>query len=65
MLAPQYMTEPAATVRAIVAHLDENMPVLAAFLGGGDIMPSRQELAAAGLPIYDSPELAVTVLKTM
>ena len=65
VLAPQYMTEPAATVRAIVAHLDENMPVLAAFLGGGDIMPSRQELAAAGLPFYDSPERAVTALKAM
>ncbi len=65
VLAPQYMTEPAATVRAIVAHLDENMPVLAAFLGGGDIMPSRQELAAAGLPVYDSPERAVTALKAM
>ena len=65
VLAPQYMTEPAATVRAIVAHLDENMPVLAAFLGGGDIMPSRQELAAAGLPFYDSPEWAVTALKAM
>ena len=65
VLAPQYMTEPAATVRAIVAHPDENMPVLAAFLGGGDIMPSRQELAAAGLPFYDSPERAVTALKAM
>lgn len=65
VLAPQYMTEPAATVRAIVAHLEENMPVLAAFLGGGDIMPSRQELAAAGLPFYDSPERAVTALKAM
>jgi acetyltransferase len=59
------MTEPAATVRAIVAHLDENMPVLAAFLGGEDIMPSRKELAAAGLPFYDSPERAVTALKAM
>jgi acetyltransferase len=65
VLAPQYMTEPAATVRAIVAHLDENMPVLAAFLGGEDIMPSRKELAAAGLPFYDSPERAVTALKAM
>lgn len=65
VLAPQYMTEPAATVRAIVTRLDENMPVLAAFLGGGDIMPSRKELAAAGLPFYDSPERAVTALKAL
>ncbi len=65
VLAPQYMTEPAATVRSIVAHLDETIPVLASFLGGSDIMPSRKELAAAGLPFYDSPERAVGALKAM
>ncbi|MDY0391040.1 acetate--CoA ligase family protein [Desulfobulbus oligotrophicus] len=65
VLAPQYMTEPAATVRAIVAHLDETIPVIASFLGGSDIMPSRKELAAAGLPFYDSPERAVGALKAM
>ena len=65
VLAPQYMTEPAATVRAIVAHLDETTPVLASFLGGSDIMPSRKELAAAGLPFFDSPERAVGALKAM
>jgi acetyltransferase len=65
VLAPQYMTQPAATVRGIVAHLDESMPVLASFLGGTDIMPSRKELAAAGLPFYDSPERAVGALKAM
>ena len=65
VLAPQYMTEPAATVRAIVAQLDNTTPVLAAFLGGSDIMPTRKELAAAGLPFYDSPERAVGALKAM
>ena len=65
VLAPQYMTEPAATVRAIVAHLDETTPLLASFLGGSDVMPSRKELAAAGLPFYDSPERAVGALKAM
>ena len=65
VLAPQYMTEPAATVRAIVAHLDGTTPVLAAFLGGSDIMPSRKELAAAGLPFFESPERAVGALKAM
>ncbi len=65
VLAPQYMTEPAATVRAIVAHLDDTTPVLASFLGGSDIMPPRKELAAAGLPFYDSPERAVGALKAM
>jgi acetyltransferase len=59
------MTQPAATVRAIVAHMDETTPVLASFLGGSDVMPSRKELAAAGLPFYDSPERAVGALKAM
>ncbi|MCL1980244.1 MAG: acetate--CoA ligase family protein [Proteobacteria bacterium] len=65
VLAPQYMSEPAATVRAIVAHLDDNTPVIASFLGGSEFMPSRKELAAAGLPFYESPERAVGALKTM
>lgn len=65
VLAPQYMTEPAATVRAIVTHLNTTTPVIVAFLGGSDIMPSRKELAAANLPCYDSPERAVGALKAM
>jgi acetate---CoA ligase (ADP-forming) len=65
VLAPQYMNEPAATVRAILAQLDDTVPILAAFLGGSDIMPSRKELAAAGLPFYDSPERAIGALKAM
>ena len=65
VLAPQYMTEPAATVRTIIAHLDGTIPVIASFLGGSDVMPTRKELAAAGLPFYESPERAVGALKTM
>ena len=40
-------------------------PVLAAFMGGGDIMPGRDELVAANLPDYPSPERAVAALKAM
>ncbi|MBM9536498.1 acetate--CoA ligase family protein [Desulfobulbus alkaliphilus] len=65
VLAPQYMNEPAATVRAILAQLDDTVPILASFLGGSDVMPSRKELAAAGLPFYDSPERAAGALKAM
>jgi acetyl coenzyme A synthetase (ADP forming)-like protein len=65
VLAPQYMMEPAATVRAILSHLDETTPILASFLGGCGIMPSRKELAAAGLPFYESPERAAGALKAM
>lgn len=65
VLAPQYMAHSAATVRAIVAHLNDSLPVLACFLGGADIMPKRKELAGAGLPFYESPERAVGALKAM
>jgi len=65
VLAPQYVGEPVATVRAILKHLDESTPIVASFLGGADILPSRRELAAAGLPFYDSPERAVGALKAM
>lgn len=65
VLAPQYMNEAAATVRSIIACMDGTVPVLAAFLGGSDLMPSRQELAAAGLPFYSSPERAAEALRAM
>ncbi|MEW6219305.1 MAG: acetate--CoA ligase family protein [Thermodesulfobacteriota bacterium] len=65
LLTPQAMTRPAETARAIAANLSPDKPVLAAFMGGKSVMPGRQELAAAGLPDYDSPERAVSALKAM
>ncbi|MGI6637906.1 MAG: acetate--CoA ligase family protein [Desulfobulbus sp.] len=65
VLAPQYINEPAATVRAIAANLDGVTPVLASFLGSREGMPTRAELAEAGLPFYPSPERAVGALKAM
>ena len=65
ILTPQAMTTPAETARAIARSIDGTKPVLASFMGGKDVMPGRQELAAAGLPDYDSPERAVAALKAM
>lgn len=65
VLAPQYINEPAAAVRAIAAHLDGTTPVLASFLGGRQGMPTRAELAEAGLPFYPTPERAAEALKAM
>ncbi len=65
ILAPQYMTKPAETTRAIASNLDGKTPVLASFMGGDDVMPSRRELAAARLPFYESPERAVAALRAM
>lgn len=65
LLTPQAMTRPAETARAIAENVDGSKPVLASFMGGIDVLPGRLELAAAGLPDYESPERAVSALKAM
>lgn len=65
ILTPQAMTKPAETARAITACISGEKPVLASFMGGADVMPGREELVAANLPDYPSPERAVAALKAM
>ncbi|HSH14265.1 MAG TPA: acetate--CoA ligase family protein [Desulfurivibrionaceae bacterium] len=65
ILTPQAMTKPAETARAIAAHLRGHKPVLVSFMGGQSVLPGRDELTAAGLPDYPSPERAVGALKAM
>jgi len=65
LLTPQAMTRPAETAQAIAANMDGRKPVLASFMGGSDVLPGRRELAAAGLPDYESPERAVAAFKAM
>ncbi len=65
LLTPQAMTKPAETARAIAENMDGSKPVLASFMGGQDVLSGRRELAAAGLPDYESPERAVAAIKAM
>lgn len=65
ILTPQAMTKPAEIARAIASNLKGDKPVVASFMGGKSVMPGRDELVAAGLPDYDSPERAVAALKAM
>jgi len=65
ILTPQAMTKPAETARAIAANLRGHKPVLVSFMGGQSVLPGRDELAAAGLPDYPSPERAVGALRAM
>jgi acetate---CoA ligase (ADP-forming) len=65
ILTPQAMTRPAEAARAIAGAINGSKPVLASFMGGKEVLPGRQELAAAGLPDYESPERAVAALKVM
>jgi acetyltransferase len=65
ILTPQAMTRPLETARAIAARANGEKPVLAAFMGGADVTPGREELVAANLPDYPSPERAAAALKAM
>jgi acetyltransferase len=65
LLTPQAMTRPTETARAIAGCLHHDKPVLAAFMGGREVLPAREELVAAGLPEYPSPERAVNALRAM
>ncbi|HQH29177.1 MAG TPA: CoA-binding protein, partial [Oligoflexia bacterium] len=65
ILTPQAMTLPAETARAIAASSRGEKTILVSFMGGEDVMPGRDELVAANLPDYPSPERAVAALKGM
>lgn len=65
LLTPQAMTYPRETADAISSVISGEKPVLAAFMGGQDVMPGRDELTELNLPDYTSPERAVAALKTM
>ena len=65
ILTPQAMTQPLETARAIAAGANGQKPLLATFMGGKDVMPGRDELVAANLPDYPSPERAAAALKAM
>ena len=65
IMTPQTMTRPAETALAVAAAVDGSKPVLASFMGGKDVLPGRNELCAAGLPDFDTPERAVAALRAM
>jgi acetyl coenzyme A synthetase (ADP forming)-like protein len=67
LLTPQAMTEPAATAEAIVktAQQKTQKPLLACFLGAGKIQAGAKILRDARIPLYDSPESAVSTIKVM
>ncbi|UCF06269.1 MAG: acetate--CoA ligase family protein [bacterium] len=73
ILAPQAMTSPAETARTVLERVrmvevdpaSPPKPVLAAFMGGKDVMPARQEFVASSLPDYPAPERAIAALKAM
>jgi len=65
ILTPQAMTKPLEAAREIAKCARGEKPLLASFMGGGDVIPGREELVASNLPDYPSPERAVAALKAM
>jgi acetyltransferase len=63
ILTPGMMIDPAGMVSSIGNVLDGSKPVLASFMGGGEVFSEQKALAAASLPCYSSPERAVAALK--
>lgn len=60
LLTPQAMTNPTETARKLIPLAPPpHKPILASWLGGGDVREGRHILDMAGFPIFDSPEEAV------
>jgi len=65
LLTPQAVTKPMETAQVLCKSLDRSKPVLACFMGGTDVTPSRDYMMEKGLADYRSPEKAVNALKAM
>lgn len=60
MLTPQAMTDPTAAADAVIeAARGQSKPVLACWMGYGSVAEGRRRLAAAGIPVFRTPEPAV------
>jgi len=67
LLTPQVMTQAAATAEAIVKVSDEypDKPVLACFMGAGQVDEGVDILREGKIPQYASPESAVATIRAM
>lgn len=60
ILSPQAMTEPADAARAVIESArGSSKPVIACWMGEQQVAAARAELAAAGIPVFRTPEPAV------
>ncbi len=67
VLAPQVMTQPEETIRAIAGSFrgKSTKPVLTSCICGRNAAPASQEQEAEDLPIFSSPERAAAALRGM
>jgi acetyltransferase len=60
LLTPQAMTNPTETAKQLIPLArPARKPILASWLGGGEVREGRHILDLAGFPHFDSPEAAV------
>ena len=61
ILSPQAMTEPEETAKVVIALAKKSSkPVLAAWMGGVRVRPGMELLSDVGIPVYRTPEKAVS-----
>jgi len=65
LLAPQSMTNATEFAKAVADEVKGEKPVLAALIGGKDVLEGRKILLERGIPNYPAPERAVAALKSM
>jgi acetyltransferase len=67
ILTPQAMTESLATAKAVVEMKDRfpDKPLVAVFMGGGEVEEASRYLKKKGVPCFDFPEKAVRTLSAL
>jgi acetyltransferase len=65
VVTPQNMTQPLALAEKLAQAHHGKKPVLAAFLGGGEVQRAQQRLMELNIPNYPSPERAVAALRAL
>ena len=66
ILTPQAMTNPTATARELAElGAKAHKPILAAWMGGAAMREGVRVLAAAGIPVYATPDEAIKAFMTL
>jgi len=65
VVTPQNMTRPLELAEKLSKAHRGQKPLLAAFLGGSEVIPARERLMALNIPSYPSAERAVGALQAM
>ncbi len=67
LLTPQAMTDPLETAKELKVAAQEHpkKPLLACYMGGRDVLAGRRILSQAGIPVFESPEAAISAFLHM